>query len=269
MKIGIYALGLIGGSLLKALYGNKHYLTAVTRNEESLASAKQWADKVSSDINDLCDCEIVFVCTPMNKTEKVLDILESILSADTIVADVCSLKSFICSKKRSYIFIGSHPMAGTENSGFNASFSTLFQGAKWVLTPTEDISLSSISKLEFVINQTGANIITMEPEEHDKSVAVISHMPLLLSHALMNVAKTDEKAIKLAAGGFRDMTRLSMSNIEMTNDMFNLNKDNIRKALESLKQTADYMLENIPLEEMSAISAFRSSMYNSNGINEL
>ena len=128
MKIGVVGLGLIGGSIFKSLKAlNKYELIGVS------SSVKE--DNVSNDYTTLKDCDLVFVCSPMNATLEVLDKLNSILSSKTIVTDVCSLKEFVSKKKYNYIFIPSHPMAGTEHSGWENSVLNLFQGATWAITP--------------------------------------------------------------------------------------------------------------------------------------
>lgn len=124
MKIGIIGLGLIGGSLFKDL-SEVYDVVAVSQSQNG--------DRIFKTFDVLKDRDIVFVCTAMNKTLKVLDELENILNLKTIVTDVCSLKQFVCQKQRPYNFIPSHPMAGTEHKGFENSFKGLFKGAKWVL----------------------------------------------------------------------------------------------------------------------------------------
>ena len=92
----------------------------------------------------------------MSKTLEILDKLETVVCKDTIVTDVCSLKGFVMQKERPYTFIGSHPMAGTEHSGFDASFEALFEGAKWVITPFESTPYNAVDKLSSLISLTGA-----------------------------------------------------------------------------------------------------------------
>ena len=154
MKIGIVSLGLIGGSLFKKLSKTEHEIFAVTRNEETIKKAKKYSINVSNDYETLKACQIVFVATPINKTLEVLDILEDVVSNDCIVLDCASVKEFVMKKERPYKFIGSHPMAGTENSGFDASFEELFEGAKWVLTPKDNALEEDIELVEDIISLT-------------------------------------------------------------------------------------------------------------------
>lgn len=269
MKIGIVSLGLIGGSLFKKLSKTEHEIYAVTRNEETIKKAKKYSQNVSSDYEILKACQIVFVATPINKTLEVLDILESVVSNDCIVLDCASVKEFVMKKERSYKFIGSHPMAGTENSGFDSSFEELFEGAKWVLTPDDETCEDDIELAEDIIALTGADAILADAKEHDEAVALISHMPLLLAQSLFNSVKDNKLALKLASSGFRDMTRLAMSNLEMAEDMRTYNAENIVLALEKLASSINFLKNTKDLEIFTDIKNTRKSMYSIEGKNNL
>ncbi len=266
-KIGIISLGLIGGSILKSLNKSGYELFCCTRNLAAIKAAKAYTPNVSSNMEIVKDCDIVFVCSPMSKTVEILDTLENIVEKDTIVADVCSLKSFVMQKKRPYVFIGTHPMAGTERNGFDASFADLFNGAKWVITPAEDVDKIKIDKLVKIIEATGAQTIIANPEEHDRAVALISHMPMLVAQALVKTARPDSLAIKLASSGFRDTTRLALSNTDMAFDMVKINSTNITEALVALMENAKDLLKDNYFEQISDIKDFRARMYDPKGNN--
>ena len=159
MKIGIIGLGLIGGSIFKDLIKLQHDVVAVSNS--------QTGENIYKDYAVLKNCELVFVCSAMNKTLDILDKLENVLPETTVVTDVCSLKSFVSKKKRPYKFIPSHPMAGTEHKGFENSFEGLFKGAKWVITPV--FGTSEI--LTGIIKQFGAEPIITTPEKHDEAAS--------------------------------------------------------------------------------------------------
>lgn len=252
MKIGVIGLGLIGGSIFKAL-SNRYDVVGVSSSVEE--------KNVSKDYETLKDCDLVFVCTPMNATLEILDKLENILPSTTIVTDVCSLKSFVSKKKYSYKFIPSHPMAGTENSGWGSSFPELFKGAKWVITPIDGIIETSQEILESVIKSLGAEVIITTPEEHDKAVALISHMPMIVAQALCENIKDNPLAQELAASGFRDTTRLALSNTRMAADMVELNNENIKDALEKLSNSWQVLLEDNYLTKVEEIKEFRKNLY--------
>ena len=216
---------------------------------------------ISADYEILKNCDVVFVCVPMNKTLEVLDKLESVVSADTVVTDVCSLKMFVCEKERPYIFIPSHPMAGTEQKGFESSFNGLFDNAKWVITPCFPVKKESREKLEKIITDMGASIVTTTPKDHDRAVAMISHMPMVVSQALFLAASENKLALEIAASGFRDMTRLAMSNEEMACDMVNMNAENIQNAILRLyKAMGELTGKNYP-QIIHSIKEQRSEMF--------
>ena len=266
-KIGIISLGLIGGSLFKCLIQKGYDVCAVTRNKETIIQAKELSVNVSDDINTLKNCDVIFVCSPMSKCEEILDNLENIIPQSTIVADVCSLKSFLMNKKRPYVFIGSHPMAGTEHSGYDASFAELFENAKWVITPRENTPEESVQILSQVIQSTGAKIIRANAQEHDKAAALISHMPMVIAQALMKTIQNNELAKKMASSGFRDMTRLALSNLQMAEDMVNLNKENILESIKELTQSTDELLLDSYTKQILDIKNARQSLYNADGKN--
>ena len=251
MKIGIIGLGLIGGSLFKSLKELGYDVIAVSKSQNGEGIFKSY--------DVLRDCEIVFVCTAMNKTLTVLDELEAVLLESALVTDVCSLKGFVSKKKRPYNFIPSHPMAGTEFSGFENSFAGLFKGAKWVLTPC--FGEKDIEKLIKIITDLGAEPVVTAPDKHDEAAAMISHMPMVLAQALFLAASADDLALKIAASGFRDMTRLALSNTEMARDMVYMNSENIEKAILKLYKALGDLTHGDYAKMIETIKQNRSEMF--------
>ena len=261
LKIGIVSLGLIGGSIFKAL--RKYYpdILCVSKNKETVELIKKTGSNASHDLNDLKDRDIVFVCSPMRNVLEILDKLETIVSQKTIVADVSSLKAFVCVKERPYIFIPTHPMAGKETSGFNESEETLFKSAKWILTPLENTLEKDINSLKEVIEKTGADVVFSTPQSHDNAVALISHMPLVLSQALIKSVEKNELAMKLASSGFRDMTRLALSNTIMAQDMVEMNFQNIKQALDLVIENGNKLINNYNNSSIEEIKNVRNQIY--------
>lgn len=254
MKIGVIGLGLIGGSIFKKLQElGKYEVIGVSRSVKGV--------NISDDYDTLCGCDVVFVCTPMSVTLAILDKLENYLDKDTIVTDVCSLKGFVSKKKYNYCFIPSHPMAGTENSGWESSFPELFKNAKWVITPINGEIDDRQEVLEKVIEELGANIVITSPEEHDKAVALISHMPMVVAQALCENIKNNQLAQTLASSGFRDTTRLALSNTQMASDMVNMNRENIESALDTLTESLNKLLNEDYSQKIETIKSFRKNMY--------
>lgn len=250
-KIGVIGLGLIGGSIYKSLKALNYDVIAVSNSQNGEGIFKTY--------DVLKDCEMVFVCTPMNKTLQVLDELEDVLPAETLVTDVCSLKSFLSKRARPYNFIPSHPMAGTEFQGFEHSFAGLFEGAKWVITPC--FGDEKISVLEDIIKKLGAQPIVTTVQKHDEAAALISHMPMVAAQALFLAVSDNFLALEMASSGFRDMTRLALSNVEMANDMISMNSDNIQNAILKLyKAMGDLTSGDYP-KTIEDIKIARSKMF--------
>ena len=253
-KIGVLGLGLIGGSIFKKLRELGEDVIGV--------STSQKGENIFNDINILSSCDVVFVCTPMNKCRETLDRLEKILMPETIVTDVCSLKTFVCEKKRPYKFIPSHPMAGTEHKGFSNAFPELFIGAKWVLTPV--FGNDGLEILQDLIEKMGAMPVFTTPEKHDEAVALISHMPLVVSQALFMCAEDNPLALEIASSGFRDMTRLALSNEEMAFDMFSMNSKNIQNSILKLYKNLGELTTSDYPNKIREIKDKRSKMFKKN-----
>lgn len=249
MKIGVIGLGLIGGSIFKDLKKLNYNVIAVSNSQNG--------DGIYKDYEVLKTCDFVFVCSAMNKTLEILDKLEEILLPDTIVTDVCSLKGFVSKKVRPYKFVPSHPMAGTEHKGFENSFEGLFKGAKWVITPV----FGEDARLVELIEELGASPVISTPEKHDEAVALISHMPMVIAQAIFKTAAENPLALEIAASGFRDMTRLAMSNTEMANDMVQMNSENIQTSILKLYKSIGDLTNSNYLEQINEIKLNRQSMF--------
>ena len=191
----------------------------------------------------------------MNKTLAVLDELDKFLNHETVVTDVCSLKKFVSEKERPYKFIPSHPMAGTEHKGFENSFEGLFKNAKWVITGEKNDLLLEI------INYVGAKPVFTTAEKHDEAVAMISHMPMVIAQALMLAAKDNPLALEIASSGFRDMTRLALSNEEMANDMVTMNHKNIEHAILKLYKAVGELTNGDYPKTIAELKNIRSKMF--------
>lgn len=254
MKIGVVGLGLIGGSIFKNLLeGKKHGVVGISRTVDEF--------NVSKDYNNLKGCDVVFVCTPMNVTLNILDKLNGILDEKTIVTDVCSLKEFVSKKSYNYKFIPSHPMAGTEHQGWDYAFPDLFEGATWAVTPKEDTDMKDFEVLKSIIEELGAKTVVTTPKKHDRAVALISHAPMVIAQALCKNIEDNELAQSLASSGFRDTTRLAMSNIEMANDMVTMNTDNIKDVISLLNKNIDTLFNSDYKKEAEKIKKFREDLY--------
>ena len=184
----------------------------------------------------LCDADLVFLCTPILQILEFMDRVASCVGPGTIVTDVGSTKGEIVGKAGDVFgedasFVGGHPMAGAEKRGVANADPFLFQNAIYVLTPTEGASEEPTDRLREFLGQLGAKVVTMPPERHDLIAAAISHLPQMLAVSLVNMVgrlnADDPFFLRLAAGGFRDMTRIASSPYEVWLDICETNRDEI------------------------------------------
>jgi len=260
IKVGIIGLGLIGGSLLKCLSKNKNF-ELFCASKSSYKKALKYTKNSSDDINILKKCEIIFVAVSITKTKETLEELNKILPSKTIVVDVASVKKDLLDTKYNFNFILSHPMAGTEKSGFSASDENLFKKAKWLYEKENKLLLK-------IIKATGAIPLKINMKEHDEMCAQISHFPAILSVLLFNIAQENSK--QLASSGFRDATRLAMGNWELTNSMFEINFENIELCLNKLNKDFENLKKLSPSEKIELFkntAQKRAKMYDKNGKN--
>ena len=139
------------------------------------------------------------------------------------------------------------------------SFEGLFKGATWVLTPTKDHQDCSL--LVEIVEKLGAKPLFTTPEKHDEAAALISHMPMLIAQAIFKTAQDSELALKMASSGFRDMTRLALSNTEMANDMISMNSDNIEQSILKLYKSIGEITKDNYLSQVEQIKSKRSKMF--------
>ncbi len=287
LTIAVIGLGLIGGSILKSLKYKSYELIAIARREETIQKAKEQklANVYSTDISVIKGADIVFICTPINKIKTMIDNVIEHAKPNAIITDVASLKGFVMeyidNLQKPVKFIGGHPMAGTEHKGIDSALDDLYIGAKWVLTPSNYTSDEDIKILKNIINSAGAKAVIADAKKHDFAVGLISHMPLFLSQALYSYVSSypDEEvrelALKLAASGFRDTTRLAATNVELAQDMIINNKQNVLSASEGLKESLTSLENLLSFDKekfiglIADIAISRMNMYSEDGKNKL
>lgn len=264
--IGIIGMGLIGGSIAKAIKQKspETIIIAQNRTEEPLQKAlkEHVIDHFTKKINETFSaCEIIFICVPVSEAAHIAEHLTKYTTKDTIVTDVGSTKSEICALmqkyKENFTFIGGHPMAGSELSGYDASKHYLFENAYYLLTPYRDTPKEKTSELLSIVEKTGALSIIIEPETHDFITGAISHAPHVIAMSLVNAVEracgNAEEAITLASGGFKDITRIASSSPKMWNDISFQNKDNILKFLALFKEVIGNYEEYLLSEDNNGI----------------
>jgi prephenate dehydrogenase len=237
----IIGLGLIGGSLAKALKykaGLKNIWAMDVKDEYVKAAYDQGVINCPAQAGkeQINKSDLIVICTPVLKT---IDILEKILPyvrSGCIITDVGSTKSMLMDRvakilPRDLCFIGGHPMAGSENSGYHFSSHHIFENAYYILTPCPNHNNTSLDRFKKVIEAMGSIPIVMDARLHDRITGLISHLPHILSGGLINLVMsmdTEEgHGRKLAAGGFKDITRISSSSPEMWRDICISNKEQL------------------------------------------
>ncbi len=271
-KIAVIGLGLIGTSLLKALQNKGYELYGISRNPDTIKKAleQNLVSKASSDLELIRSADVIFIATPIETIIKTIDSIKPNINRDTIVADLAGVKGFVLD----YIhnldtrlnFIGLHPMAGTENKGFDSAVEGLFEDSKWAVVPSNFAKRESIDFIVNLIRQIGATPVFTDAKSHDRAVAMISHLPLILAQSLF-MSASDKLEKNLAASGFRDMTRLAMTNSDIAHDMVKFNKANILECLTELDFTAKNLLKNYQNTDIEKIAVQRRKMYSEEGKN--
>lgn len=254
-KIGIIGLGLIGGSLAKVIKSRNiaNQIVAFNRNPTPLIEAynDKIIDEYTSEINEIFkSCNIIFICTPVDKITQYIEKLMPYIDENCILTDVGSTKLSIYEKMKTFNvnFIGGHPMAGSEKTGYSASKDFLFENAFYVLTPMPNISLEQYSLLETFVNNIGSIPIKMDPVVHDHVVATISHVPHIIASTLVNCVKDldkDNYMFTLAAGGFKDITRIASASPDIWNSISIENKYEITKVLNLFKLNIEQFLKQL------------------------
>ncbi len=254
-KIVIFGVGLIGGSFSLALRkaGAVSEVVGFGRSTATLEQAVQLGilDRIGSDVaREVCDADIVLLATPVAQMAELFARIAPHLGAHTLVTDGGSTKSDVVAAARANLgdkisqFIPAHPIAGAEKSGAAAALADLYQGKKVVLTPMPENSLESVARIRKAWELCGAVVSELTPQQHDEVFAAVSHLPHLLSFALVHdlaQRKNRDQLLSFAASGFRDFTRIAASSPEMWRDICMANRDALLDELGSYMQE----LENI------------------------
>ncbi|MDR3543779.1 MAG: prephenate dehydrogenase/arogenate dehydrogenase family protein [Desulfosporosinus sp.] len=228
-KACIFGLGLIGGSWAGALHQLGWEVFAVDSEKASIdeAVSRGWIQAGWLEMPVFLEVDLVVLALPLKELEHGYDQLLDRIPKGTIVTDVGSIKTEIYNRSRKEVqtgscnfhFVGGHPMAGSEQSGFLVANPDLFRGYPYVLTPASDCPPQVVQKLVEIVQRFGAKVVFREPVKHDIEVAMVSHIPHLLAVALtlatQDASKEGESALELAGRSFRDLTRIADSSPEM------------------------------------------------------
>ena len=243
--IGFIGLGLIGGSIAKALrrVHPELQMIAYNRSRESLIAAMEdgTINQATDTLNEsFAACDLIFLCAPVSVNIRCLQILKDIIRPDCLLTDVGSVKTTIHEAVNeiglSRQFIGGHPMAGSEKFRYANASDRLLENAYYILTPGADSSAEHLEAYRNLVASIQAIPIVLDYREHDRATAAISHLPHIIAYALVNLVRrsdnTEGLMRMLAAGGFKDITRIASSSPEMWEQICSANSENILSVLD-------------------------------------
>ena len=263
IKVGIVGLGLMGGSLSLALkkHSKDYYFIGLDHNELHCSDALKLGlvDEISTSLETLKTCDIIFLSIPVDGIISVAKQLGSLSDTCTVI-DLGSTKEKISLSIPSEIrenFIAAHPMTGTEKFGPTAALENLYTDKVVVLCDLEKSGIYQQNVAKKLFTDIGMNIVCMGAKEHDRHAAFISHMPHALSYALANSVIQQEAAesiIALAGGGFKDMSRIAKSSPNMWEDIFRQNKDNVLEAIHSFQSELKKCQKMVENEEWETLN---------------
>lgn len=244
MKIGFIGLGLIGGSIAKAIkHAEPEYeLIAYDIQTQALQPALQEGiiSRALTQVDEsFAECDIIFLCAPVTQNDLNLQKLAGYLKPGAILTDVGSVKGDIHAHIEKMglnaCFIGGHPMAGSEKTGYGNSRANLFENVYYMITPTLQTSKEALEEYKKLVKKIGAIPLVLSPEKHDYVTGAISHLPHVIAASLVNLIREKDKQDgimkMIAAGGFRDITRIASSSPEMWEAICMTNADNIVQLL--------------------------------------
>ena len=268
-RVAIVGLGLIGGSIGLALHKAKAAQQVVGYDlGKGISNQARKIGAIDEPYSTLADAvrgaDLIILATPVGAMRSLLQDIATTATPGAVVTDVASTKAQIISWAEEFLptsvaFVGGHPMTGKELSGVESADAALFQGRIYCLTPTAHTRPVAINKVSILIEALGARVRFLEPAEHDGQVAGISHLPFVASVALMKTVAEGPAwgdAAMLAAGGFRDMSRLAAGNPEMYRDMCLTNSEALTRWLNEYITTLSELRDRIAVHDRSLAETF-------------
>ncbi|MFF2482175.1 prephenate dehydrogenase [Paenibacillus sp. NPDC058071] len=267
VKIAIFGVGLIGGSLALCFKGQPGLYVVGFSNRES--SVKKYiergvVDDATTSLREAAEgADFIFLCVPVGMLEQYVEELAKLqLKPGCIVTDVGSTKASVVAygaklREKNVTFIGGHPMAGSEKSGVEAANTLLFENAFYVLTPDEDTNSADVEKLSRLLVHTRANLVTVDAKSHDDIVGAISHLPHIIAVALVNQVRGYNEGNglyeSLAAGGFRDITRIASSDPIVWRDILINNRSVLLRLLKDWNEQVEHFVRILEEDDGEAI----------------
>ena len=242
MKIAIIGLGLIGGSIAKAIKNNTDHTVYGADIQQSVVLRAKLIDAIDDELDDnkLSECDLVIIALYPEDTVKFIIDKAGIIRKGSVVIDCGGVKRCICdpanrlAEENGFTFIGGHPMAGVERSGFESSFGMLFNNASMILAPSPEIDIDTLHRVkEFFLSIGFGSITIVTPEKHDRVIAYTSQLAHVLSSSYIK-SPTATEHHGMSAGSFKDMTRVATLNPKMWSELFIENKDNLVGEIDTL-----------------------------------
>lgn len=265
MRIGIVGLGLIGGSLGLDFRAQGHVVVGVSRQSHTCdrSLALGVVDEAGVDLQRMRGCDVIFLCTPLNVLVKTALAMIPELGEETIVTDVGSAKATIVESLEPHIpnFVGGHPMAGKAERGIDVAQEGLFAHNPYILTPTPSTPPRAIEVLHTLIEELQARYYTASPAQHDRAVAWISHLPVMVSASLIQSCFQESDptilhlAQNLASSGFRDTSRVGGGVPELGRLMAEYNTTALLQSLYQYRQVLDRFIQQIERQQWEALEA--------------
>jgi arogenate dehydrogenase (NADP+) len=263
MRIGIVGLGLIGGSLAIDLRRQGHELLGVSRRAETCRQAisQGIVDQARPEMGLMASAEVIFLCTPLGALEATLDQLLPHLSPAAVLTDVGSVKAPVVAQiaPQWLNFVGGHPMAGKAESGLDAAEAGLFVDRAYVLTPVETTPPAALETVAALARSLHSQVYYCDPAAHDRAVAWISHLPVMLSASLIAacLAEPDAVVVELAesfaSSGFRDTSRVGGGNPELGVMMARYNQAALLQSLSAYREQLDQMIQTIQQQDWTGL----------------
>jgi prephenate dehydrogenase len=267
-RVFVVGLGLIGGSLALCIKKEhkKASIIGYDINSEHARLAKMLGviDTIAETVHEgALNADLIIIAAPVKETEAIIDQLSSLpLNPNVIITDTGSTKEkivekAICLQKQGYTFIGGHPMAGSHKSGVSAAKEILFENAFYLFTPGENIDDSKVEELKDWLIGTRAKFLTISPKSHDYLTGIVSHFPHIVAASIVRqtekLAKSDHLISRLAAGGFRDITRIASSSPEMWKDILLHNREVLIELLSQWQEEMNFMKDLLVKENSEEI----------------
>lgn len=242
--VAVAGLGLVGGSLARALTRGGYAVIGLDRPAvlRRARRARAIAEAAPTLAEALGRAEVLVLAAPPRANLALLREAARLGRPGLVITDVGSVKQPICAEAarlRLRRFVGGHPLAGTERSGFAASSATLFAGRSWILTPGRGAAPDAVRAVAKLARAAGARPVRLAPAEHDRAVAFLSHVPQLVAWALMDAVRADPlgaRNVRIAGPGFRDMTRLARSPRALWREILAQNRSEVRRALNAFRR---------------------------------